>query len=350
MTPASSSAESTAFWTRRNVLVTGGTGMLGSWLCLRLAELGANVVAIVRDHVPHSNLWRQPAAHQITVVNGSLVDYAVSQRVLAEYEVDTVFHLAAQTIVPIANRSPLSTFESNIRGTWHLLEAARTTPGVRAMVVASSDKAYGDTPDLPYRETHRLEGKTPYDVSKVCTDLLSQTYHQHYGLPVCIVRCGNIFGGGDLNWNRLIPGTIRACHFGEPVLIRSDGSLVRDYIYVRDVVESYLAIGAAIDLPAVRGQAFNVSNETKLTVNEVAQRICTALHQPYTPQVLGGAQDEIQAQYLDSQKIRDLVRWKPQWTFDSALAETIGWYQDFFSRPGAAVLGLPAGAGALTKA
>jgi CDP-glucose 4,6-dehydratase len=195
------------------------------------------------------------------------------------------------------------------------------------MVVASSDKAYGDAPELPYFETHRLDGKSPYDVSKVCTDLLAQTYHQHYGLPVCIVRCGNIFGGGDLNWNRLIPGTIRACHYGEPIVIRSDGTLVRDYIYVRDVVESYLAIAAAMDQPGIPGQAFNVSNATPMTVSDVAERLCAAMNRPYAPQVLGGAQDEIRAQYLDSNKIRTMVGWTPRFTFDAALAETIEWYR-----------------------
>ncbi len=317
------------FWARRNVLVTGCTGILGSSLAIRLAELGASVVGLVRDNVPHSNLWSNPASQRMATVKGDLTDFECLLRTLNEYEVDTVFHLAAQTIVPIANNSPLSTFESNIRGTYNLLEAVRLTPGVRATVVASSDKAYGESDDLPYLETHRLEGTTPYDVSKSCADLICQTYNLHWELPVCVSRCGNIYGGGDLNWNRLIPGTIRACHFGESVEIRSNGSPLRDYIYVKDVVDSYLAVACAMDRKDVHGQAFNVSNESPRSVTDVAALICEKMGAPFDPKILDQAQGEIQSQYLDSQKIRKETGWEGAWTIADALDETIAWYQNF---------------------
>lgn len=323
--------ESSAWWARRRVLVTGCTGILGSWLALRLVELGADVVGLVRDHIPTSNLWRYPGGASVTQVGGDLLDFELVQRTLNEYEIDTVFHLAAQTIVPIANNSPLSTFETNMRGSWILLEAARLTPGVRAVIVASSDKAYGETEDLPYRETHRLEGRTPYDVSKSCVDLICQTYHHHYGLPVCISRCGNIFGGGDLNWSRLIPGTIRSGLCGEHVRIRSDGTPVRDYVYVKDVVSSYLAIAHGMERAEVIGQAFNVSGEAPRPVLEVAGTICELLGMPFEPVIQYGAASEIPAQYLDSQKIRELVGWAPAWELRDALSETIAWYRDFLA-------------------
>jgi len=331
MTPPPLAFEAPTYWRNRNVFVTGCTGVLGSWLVIRLVELGANVVGLVRDEVPRSNLWRHQDGRRITIVRGSLTDYELMLRSLNEYEIDTIFHTAAQTIVPIANNSPLSTFDSNIRGTWMLLEAARVTAGVRASVVASSDKAYGESEDLPYREDHRLEGRTPYDVSKVCTDLLAQTYYGHYRLPVAIVRCGNIYGGGDLNWNRLIPGTIRACHFGDLVRIRSDGSPVRDYIYVRDVVSAYLAIAWGLDRPDLHGQAFNVSNEAPMAVREVAERICVRMGRPFEPEILDQAHTEIAEQALDSRKIRGLLGWSGRWSFDQALDETIVWYREFLA-------------------
>jgi len=332
--------ESTDFWLDRRVLVTGCTGVLGSWLTLRLLDLGADAVGLVRDEVPYSNLWRGDGRQRLTTVRGDLIDFEFLLRVLNEYEIDTVFHLAAQTIVPIANNSPLSTFDANIRGTWNLLEAIRLTPGVRAAVVASSDKAYGSSDDLPYRETHPLVGRTPYDVSKSCTDLICQTYVAHYGLPVCVSRCGNIYGGGDLNWNRLIPGTIRSCANGRPVMIRSDGTPLRDYIYVEDVAGSYLAIAHAMDREEVRGEAFNVSNESPRSVREVAHRICEKMGVAFDPVVEDRAEGEIPAQYLDSTKIRDLVGWKGVYDLDAGLDRTIEWYRAFLDEKSGGPTGL----------
>ena len=332
------------FWSRRPVLVTGCTGILGSELTQQLVDLGANVTGLVRDRVPHSNLWRSPAGDSISVVTGDLHSVSLLQRILAEYEIDTIFHLAAQTIVPIANRSPLSTFESNVRGTWNLLEAARTTSGVGKVVVASSDKAYGDSDRLPYTESHRLEGKTPYDVSKSCSDLIAQSYHAHFGLAVCISRCGNIFGPGDLNWNRLIPGTIRSNYFKEKVYVRSDGSSLRDYVYVKDVAASYLAIAHAMENPAVHGEAFNVSDESPLSVLDVVRTLCELMQVPFEPEIANVASGEIPAQHLDCSKLRAATDWRPMRTLEQALRETIDWYHEFFASTSPARANKPASA------
>src|SRR5579871_5837836 len=221
-----------SFWKDRPTFVTGATGLVGVWLVKRLLGAGADVVCLVRDWVPQSEAARSHDIERVNVVRGDVRDQATLERVIGEYEVDTVFHLAAQTIVGIANRNPISTFETNIAGTWALLEAVRRNPTVKAVVVASSDKAYGSARKLPYIETTPLMGEHPYDVSKSCADLIAQCYARTWNTPVAITRCGNFFGGGDLNWNRVVPGTIRAIHRGERPVVRSDGKFIRDYIYV----------------------------------------------------------------------------------------------------------------------
>ncbi|RYD02205.1 hypothetical protein N752_26220 [Desulforamulus aquiferis] len=224
-------------WQGKSVLITGCTGIIGSWLTNRLVEKGASVTGIIRDHVGYSNLFKEGLINRINAAYGDITDYYFVTRVLAEYEVDTVFHLAAQTIVNIANRSPLSTFEANIRGTWTLLEACRLSATVERVVVASSDKAYGSHERLPYHEDHPLRGTHPYDVSKSCADLIARTYHKTYGLAVAVSRLSNVYGGGDLNFNRIVPGSIRAVLEGRNPIIRSDGSPLREYLYVLDAVE-----------------------------------------------------------------------------------------------------------------
>src|SRR5258707_15199 len=228
------------FWQDRPTLVTGATGLVGSWLVRRLIEAEANVVTMVRDWVPNSELVRSHLIEKTTVVRGDVRDFATLERTLGEYEIDTVIHLAAQTIVGIANRNPISTFETNIQGTWALLEACRRSPKVKQIVLASSDKAYGDQEKLPYDESTPLQGRHPYDVSKSCADLIGQTYAHTYRLPVVITRCGNFYGGGDLNWNRIIPGTIRSLLRQERPVVRSDGQFVRDYFYVEDGAAAYM--------------------------------------------------------------------------------------------------------------
>ena len=316
-----------AFWHERPVLVTGCTGLLGSWLVEALISAGATVVGLIRDEVPQSHLARSGALQKIRVVHGDVTDYATVERALNEYEIDALFHLAAQTIVGIANRSPLSTFESNIRGTWVALEAARRCSTVRRVVVASSDKAYGTQPVLPYTEDMPLQGQHPYDVSKSAADLLAQSYAATYGLPVAITRCANLYGGGDLNWNRLIPGTIRSVLQGQAPVIRSDGSFMRDYLYVRDAVRAYLMLAEALERSEIRGEAFNCGTDAPMSVLEMT-RLIVALspHPDLDPVVLDEVENEIKDQYLDSAKIRETVGWTPTHARENALRETMGWY------------------------
>lgn len=318
------------FWRDRKVFVTGCTGLLGSWLTDSLVRRGAEVVGLVRDLVPASNLKSLSCWEKIDVVRGDLADYALLERALNEYEVDAVFHLAAQTIVGTANRCPISTFESNIKGTWNLLEACRRVATVKRVVVASSDKAYGSHEKLPYDETAPLMGEHPYDVSKSCADLIARSYHLTYGLPVSVTRCGNLFGGGDLNWNRIVPGTIRSVLRGEPPVIRSDGTYIRDYFYVKDAVAAYLLLAERIPGEGVSGEAFNFSNEIQVTVLELTRIILRLMGSELEPTVLGEAAGEIRHQYLKAAKAREILGWQPLFELEKALAETIAWYRDFF--------------------
>jgi CDP-glucose 4,6-dehydratase len=265
------------FWKDRNVLVTGCTGLLGSWLTKSLSEKEANVVGLIRDLVPKSNLNWSGFGNQITTIRGEIEDYFLLERTINEYEIDTVFHLAAQTIVTIANRNPISTFRANIEGTWNILEACRRSQIVNKIVVASSDKAYGDQEMLPYDEKNPLQGKHPYDVSKSCADLICQSYYETYGLPVCVTRCGNFYGGGDLNFNRIVPGTIRSILQNKRPVIRSDGTLLRDYFYIRDGVESYIILAEKMEEKSIQGEAFNFSTEHPLTVLEIVNKILNAM-------------------------------------------------------------------------
>jgi len=324
-------AHATSFWRDRPVFITGGTGLVGSWLVRRLVEAEADVICLVRDWAPQSELVRANLIERVKVVRGDVCDQALLERTLGEYEINTVIHLAAQTIVGIANRNPISTFETNIQGTWALLEACRRSPLVKQVVVASSDKAYGDQPDLPYDETTPLQGQHPYDVSKSCADLIAHTYAQSYGMPICITRCGNFYGGGDLNWNRIIPGTIRSVTRGERPVIRSDGSYIRDYFYVEDGAAAYMLLAEQMAArPELWGEAFNFSNELQITVLDLVARVLAAMRSSLEPDVRGEASNEILHQYLSAAKARRLLDWSPLFTLDSALDKTIAWYTEFF--------------------
>ena len=325
---------SSAFWTDRPTFVTGGTGLVGAWLVRRLVEQGTGVVCLVRDWVPQSELVSARLIDQVTAVRGDVADQALLERILGEYEIDTVLHLAAQTIVGIANRNPVSTFETNIGGTWALLEACRRSPRVRQIVLASSDKAYGEPDRLPYDENAPLRGHHPYDVSKSCADLLAQAFATTYGLPVAITRCGNFFGGGDLNWNRLVPGTIRSALRGQRPVIRSDGKFVRDYFYVEDGAAAYLLLAEKLaEDPGLRGEAFNFSNENQVTVLELVQRIQALIGSRLTPEILNESSNEIRHQYLNATKARQRLSWRPLFTLDEGLRRTIAWYSTFLGAP-----------------
>lgn len=318
------------FWRDRPTLVTGATGLLGGWLVRRLLDAGADVVCLVRDWVPQSELVRARLIDRVKVVNGDVRSQSLIERVLGEYEIDTVMHLAAQTIVGIANRNPASTFKTNIGGTWALLEACRRSPTVKQIVVASSDKAYGEHKQLPYDEDAALMGRHPYDVSKSCADLIAQAYAATYELPVAITRCGNFYGGGDLNWNRLVPGTIRSVLRRQRPVIRSDGKFVRDYFYAEDgaAANMLLAERLAADKKLI-GQAFNFSNESQVTVLELVQRVLSLMESKLEPEIRNEAANEIREQYLSASKAREVLGWKPIFTLDEGLRCTIDWYREF---------------------
>jgi len=319
-----------SFWLDRPTLVTGATGLVGGWLVRRLLDAGADVVCMVRDWVPQSELVRANLLEQVKVVRGDVRDQSLMERTLGEYEIDTVIHLAAQTIVGIANRNPVSTFETNIAGTWSLLEAARRSPAVKQVVIASSDKAYGDHEVLPYSEDAPLQGRHPYDVSKSCADLIAQSYAATYRLPVAITRCGNFYGGGDLNWNRIVPGTIRSVLRGQRPVIRSDGEYVRDYFYAEDgaMVNMVLAEHLA-ENSDLRGQAFNFSNEIQVTVLELVERLLHLMNSELKPDIRNEATNEIRHQYLSAAKARQLLGWQPLFSLDEGLRRTIDWYKTF---------------------
>lgn len=321
------------FWRDRPVLVTGATGLLGGWLTRRLLSRGASVVCLVRDWVPQSELVRKNQLEQVSVVRGDVTDQAVLERALGEYEVQTVFHLAAQTIVGIANRNPVSTFESNIQGTWNLLEACRRSPLVSGVVIASSDKAYGTHKVLPYGEEMALQGRHPYDVSKSCADLIAQAYATTYDLPVGITRCGNFYGGGDLNWNRVVPGTIRSVLNGERPVIRSDGKYIRDYFYVEDGAAAYMLLAERLtEKRELRGMAFNFSNEIQITVLELVEKILAKMGSKLKPEVQNQASNEVRHQYLSAERARKILKWAPEFTLDEGLDRTIAWYREFFGQ------------------
>lgn len=319
------------YWYQRNVFVTGATGLLGSWLVKKLVNLGSNIVALIRDWVPKSILISEKYLEKINIVRGQIEDFELLKRILNEYEIDTVFHLSAQTIVGIANRNPLSTFETNIKGTWNLLEACRVTNTAKKILVASSDKAYGNQADLPYDEKMPLLGRYPYDVSKSCADLISQTYFIIYKLPICITRCGNFYGGGDLNFNRIVPGTIRSIINGERPIIRSDGTYVRDYIYIEDAVYAYLFLAEKMEDASIHGEAFNFSNEHQISVIDLVTKIIKLMNRKDLKYIiLNEAQNEIKHQYLSARKAKEILGWKPQFTLEKGLQKTIDWYMSFF--------------------
>jgi CDP-glucose 4,6-dehydratase len=305
---------------------------LGSWLTARLIEEKADVVGLVRDQVPHSQLVQSGLLKELYVVEGDVNDYSLLERTLAEYEIDTVFHLAAQTIVTIANRAPLSTFETNIKGTWVVLEAARRNPTVSNIVIASSDKAYGTQAQLPYREDSPLVGRHPYDVSKSCADLIAQAYGQSYDMPIVVTRFANLYGGGDLNWNRIVPGTVRSVLRGERPIIRSDGTFRRDYLFVDDAVSGYLEVAQQMEHSDLRGQAFNFGMDQPTTALDIVKTIIALSDYPdLEPIILDQAQNEIPDQFLASEKAHQLLGWYPQHTLRQGLQKTFDWYRRFLT-------------------
>ena len=306
--------------------------MVGTALVQRLITAGADVVCLVRDWIPQSEMVRGGSIERIKVVRGDVTEQATLERALGEYEIDTVIHLAAQTLVGIANRNPVSTFEANIQGTWALLEACRRSPMVKQIVLASSDKAYGSHDVLPYGEDAALQGRHPYDCSKSCSDLIGQTYAHSYKSPVTITRCGNFYGPGDLNWNRIVPGTIRSVVRGQRPIIRSDGQFIRDYFFVEDGAAAYMLLAQSLaENPDLRGEAFNFSNEIQVTVLQLVDKMLKKMGSSLTPDVRNEASNEIRNQYLSADKARRVLNWAPAYTLDEGLEQTIGWYTKFLA-------------------
>lgn len=317
------------FWQNRKVFVTGATGLLGSWMVEELLKQGADVTCLIRDWVPGSKLISSGLVSRANVVHGQLEDYELLVRVINEYEIDSVFHLAAQTIVGTASRSAISTFESNVRGTWNLLEACRVCPKlIERIIFASSDKAYGPQDNLPYTEDTPLQGKYPYDVSKSCADLIAQSYFHSYGLPIAITRCVNLFGGGDLSFNRLVPGTIVSALRNERPIIRSDGKFVRDYFYVLNAVDGYMKLAEMMPDDRVNGQAFNFGYGEPVSVLELVDEILELVgRQDLRPIILNEASNEITDQYLDCTKAQRTLNWRPEYDRKEGLLATIQWYE-----------------------
>lgn len=317
------------FWQNENVFVTGGNGFIGSWLVKGLVENGAKVVVLVRDITQHDALAILGIKNRITIVRGELTDYAVLARILNEYSISYCFHLAAQAIVGVANRSPISTFETNIRGTWQLLEACRNHKLIQGVIVASSDKAYGEHDHLPYTEDFPLLGIFPYDASKACADILARSYYTTYKLPVVVTRNANIYGGGDFNFNRMIPGTIMSVLKNEIPIIRSNGELVRDYMYIEDAVKAYLTVAEAIIREDVVGQAFNFGTGNPISVLDLFNKIIRICGKNVQPKILNEVKGEINRQYLSSDKARKILSWEPQYSIDIGLRKTIEWYKQY---------------------
>jgi CDP-glucose 4,6-dehydratase len=325
-------------WKDQSVFVTGAQGFLGSWLAERLVREGARVVTLQRDDVPDSRFNTEGIADQCTLVRGELVEYEALVRTLNEYDVKAVFHLAAQTIVGTANRSPLSTLDTNIRGSYTLLEACRAVGvvgnPVERVVVASSDKAYGRHEQLPYREDFPLQAIYPYDVSKACTDMLARSFATTYEMPVAVTRLANIYGGGDVNWSRIIPDTARSLLNGKQPVIRSDGSPERDYLYVEDAVDAYLTIAESLDDRARWGRAWNAGTGTPVAVKDVVAQLIAVSGKDVEPDIQGEGipHGEIDRQFLDSAAIKEELGWTPQWTLERGLAATWDWYREAGSR------------------
>lgn len=317
-------------WEGKNVLVTGADGFIASWVAKDLVDMKANVITIVRDiKKPRISLDLLDIRNKMTLVQGDITDYSLVQRVLNQYSVDMCFHLAAQAIVGIANRSPVSTFDSNIKGTWTILEAVRNSKSIEGVAVASSDKAYGDQKKLPYTEDMPLLGIYPYDASKVCTDVLSRSFAKTYGLPIAVARCANIYGGADLHMDRLIPGTICSVLKGETPMIRSDGTPERDYMYIKDAMGAYLILAENLDRKEVKGEAFNFGTEKPISVLELFKKIIKVCGKEVKPKILNEAKNEIQRQYLSIEKARKILGWSPKFSLDEGLKETVLWYKEY---------------------
>lgn len=319
-------------WEDKNVFVTGADGFIGAWLAKRLIERKANVFILIRDLKQEATYKLLGLADKVTRIEGDLADYRLLERILNEYSIDSCFHLAAQALVQVANRSPLSTFESNIRGTWNILEACRNTKSLERVVIASSDKAYGIHKKLPYAEETPLLGLYPYDASKACADIIARSYFVSYGLPVAVTRNANTYGGADLNFSRIVPDAIRCLLQGKEFIIRSDGAPERDYMYVEDAVDGYITLAGQVEKKEVKGEAFNFGTGVPISVLALFKIMARLCGKPKSnPRILGIAKNEIDRQYLAVDKAKSILRWSPQFSLEDGLKRTIAWYRRYLN-------------------
>ncbi len=316
------------FWKNKNVFITGADGFIGGWLTKYLVELKSNVYVIVRDLKTKNALDIHDLKNKVTIIQGDITDFQLIKRILNEYKIDTIFHLAAQALVEIANKSPLSTFESNIKGTWTILEATRELRNIPRIIVASSDKAYGEQKNLPYTEDQKLNGLYPYDASKACADIISRSYSKSYNLPIAVTRNANTYGGGDLNKKRIIPDTIISILKGDDLIIRSDGTPERDYMYIKDAVDCYLTLAENLDKEEIKGNAFNFGTQTPVSVMDVVKEIINISGIYIKPRIEGKATNEIDRQYLCIEKVKKLLKWEPKYSLKQGLKETYEWYKE----------------------
>ena len=315
------------FWKKRNVFITGSTGLLGFWIAKYLSDYKANIIALIHNDIPQPFI---KTFSRITVVKGEVTDYKKILSLLNKHNIEIVFPLAAQTISPVANTNPIHTFETNIKGAWITLEACRNSKTVKRIIFPSTDKVYGEEERLPYTENSRLTAKRPYTVSKSCADLIAQSYHASYNLPICITRFGNFFGGGDLRFDRLVPSVIYSALYNKPLVVRSDGKYMRDFIYVEDAARACIELTEVMDSLKILGNAFNFSYEKPFEVLELVELILKKMESPVKPRVLGLTLNEVRDQYLSSKKSRTLLGWKPSFTVEQGIERTIKWYRDYF--------------------
>lgn len=318
------------FWKNKNVFITGSTGLLGHWVTKYLIAAGANITVLVHKSVP--KVFKQ-AFSKVKIVRGDVTDYRKIIGALKKNHIEIIFHLAANTNIPEAYINPLPMFDANIKGAWVVLEAARQNKKIKAILFASSDKAYGDSEKLPFKETTPLKGKHPYNASKSASDLIAQSYFSTYSLPICITRCGNFYGGGDLNFNRLIPSIIKAVLFSEPLILRGDGKHIRDFFYVEDGARASIELVEKMyKNPKIIGQDFNFSYGEPIAVLELVDLILKKMNSNIKPQIQGQAKGEVKSQYLSSKKARTILKWKPAYNLEEGLIKTIAWYGEYFEK------------------